>query len=917
MPAICFKHPILAISLAVCIFSAARADILVVEGAAVRRYSDSGTFLSTFAHGLAIPLGITEAKGSIFIGQPGSGEIHKYDADGKDMGAVLAGHPEWQPAGLAWNDGRLYAASAPYKGVASYVPDSLEEDGDSNTPEAQLGIGELPDGGCGLCSAGKRGGVYYTTSDEATGKGVLGYWSGRKGEPAETIQTFPEGSHPRGIAVDGDTIYVALMGPGNVVKISPDGKAEDWLTGLAMPVGLAIKGGSLYVSQHSDRTVKAYNLSDKSAQTIINARSNPQYFAFVPPEATDGIKAGRSVWLGDQDRKDVPIARVRADLTSAQLPVMSWDTEGGNRAKLNLLLAPVTLSARIGTKETALSGTGKLQGENEAVFQLSAPDAGITWSVHVKDGGIRMTFTGSGKGLQELGGLKLTFPFDPRATATGPVGGEWMEDGKLRLPTLLYAPDLGAMRVSSPGQPEVLCRWEGSRGRVGCWATLTIEIPPLRENVATTLLFEPYHLPQPEGLADANRWKAARRGWMNLLQTSTQRPAEAHYLPCPAGVWANNIISDPVSATLFWLADHVMLMPDLAPDISAKSLLRRTVELYLNGGVSPEGVVHYVWRDGATMDANPALLIGAWGYVEASGDMEWFKRNAERLEYISQYMEQRDVDGDGLIESPASGNRNTRAFGDSAWDCISSGHKNAYVNALAYRAWRGLAQLEERAGRTDKARHFNDLADRLKKVYRETFYNPETGWLGWWRSADGELHDVWSDVPTSIAVSYGLLMPEDGGAMLDRHWAELKKTGFKRLEVGLPLNLRPIPPSLMLQGYGGKKEDGSDTFHKYLNGGACVSNTSFWLLANYIAGRRDRADEVLDAMLERQRRGVFPNGGAFQNGIIDRAGAGAEFFDWEGNTTGYEGHLVYSWAWMQALFARDGVYQHKVLQPLK
>jgi len=70
------------------------------------------------------------------------------------------------------------------------------------------------------------------------------------------------------------------------------------------------------------------------------------------------------------------------------------------------------------------------------------------------------------------------------------------------------------------------------------------------------------------------------------------------------------------------------------------------------------------------------------------------------------------------------------------------------------------------------------------------------------------LHDIWSDVPTSIAVSYGLLTPEDGAAMLDRHWAELGKTGFKMFEVGLPLNLRPIPPSLMLQGYGGQKEDG-------------------------------------------------------------------------------------------------------------
>ena len=769
--------PIIALALAAALDSTARADILLVEGNEVRRYSDSGTFLSTFAQGLATPLGITEGDGYVFIGQIGSGEIHKYDAAGKGMGAVLAGHPEWQPAGLAWNAGRLYAASAPYKGVASYALDSLDEDGDSNTPEAQLGVGELPDGGCGLCSAGKRGGVYFTTSDETTGKGALGYWSGRKGEPAETLQTFPEGSRPRGVAVDGDTFYVALMGPGNVVKVGPEGKVEDWLTDLAMPVGLGIKEGNLYVSEFANRTVQAFRLSDKSAETIIAARNNPQYFAFAPPETTDGIQGGGTVWLGEQDRKDEPIARIRADLN--------------------------------------------------------------------------------------------------------------------------------------------LCRWEGSRGRVGCWATLTIEIPPLQENVETTLLFEPCHLPQPQGMPDTNRWKSARRGWMNLLQTSTKRPAEAHYQPCPAGVWANNIISDPVSATLFWLADHVMLMPDLAPDISAKSLLRRTVELYMNGGVTPEGVVHYVWRDGVTMDANPALLIGAWGYVEASGDIEWFKKNAERLEYISQYMEKRDVDGDGLIESPASGNRNTRAFGDSAFDCISSGHKNAYVNALAYRAWRGMAQMEERAGRTDKAVHYTALADRLKKVYRDTFYNPETGWLGWWRSADGELHDFWSDMPTSVAISYGLLTPEDGGAMLDRHWAELEKSGFKMLEIGLPLNLRPIPPSLMLQGYGGKKEDGSDTFHKYLNGGACVSNTSFWLLANYISGRKDRADQVLDAMLERQRKGVFPNGGAFQNGIIDRAGAGAEFFDWEGNTTGYEGHLVYSWAWMHALFAREGIYQAKVLQPLK
>ena len=53
-------------------------------------------------------------------------------------------------------------------------------------------------------------------------------------------------------------------------------------------------------------------------------------------------------------------------------------------------------------------------------------------------------------------------------------------------------------------------------------------------------------------------------------------------------------------------------------------------------------------------------------------------------------------------------------------------------------------------------------------------------------------------------------------------------------------------------------------------------------------------------MLKRQRTGVFANGGAFQNGIIDAYPYGAEFFEWNGNPSGYEGHLVYSWVWMQA-----------------
>jgi hypothetical protein len=50
------------------------------------------------------------------------------------------------------------------------------------------------------------------------------------------------------------------------------------------------------------------------------------------------------------------VCRVETDAKLAQIPFLSWDTEGGNRAQTNLLRAPVELRLRgaerwIGSKE--------------------------------------------------------------------------------------------------------------------------------------------------------------------------------------------------------------------------------------------------------------------------------------------------------------------------------------------------------------------------------------------------------------------------------------------------------------------------------------------------------------------------------------------------------------------------------------
>lgn len=611
--------------------------------------------------------------------------------------------------------------------------------------------------------------------------------------------------------------------------------------------------------------------------------------------------------------------RVETAAETAVVTHLGWDTEGGDRARHNLIRQPVELRVRVGEAWESLGkrpARAEATGRGAVRYRVAvAPGAELIWEVRVGGGRMTLRFGRQGENWSSVRGLELVFPFNPRLTATTVISGDWTKDGKLRLPAIVSAPDMGQMLLRCSEHASLAARLEGSRP--GQWVDFTLELPvPGAEGC--TLELSPVLLPQPGDLKDSGRWGLARRGWFNYLQVNAERGKRTKEAASPAGVWANNVISNPVSSTLYWLGDHVLLMPQLAAGVSAAPLLRRSLEYWMDDRITPDGRVHYT-EDGPNcvmMDSNPAVVIGAWCYVEATGDVSWLRAHIDRIEFLARYMEQRDVDGDGLLESTQTGNRGTYTFGDTAWDTYSSGHKNGYANALAYRAFRGLADLESLLGRGNRQRHYEVLADRLKSAYFKTFYNPQTGWLGWWRSADGVLHEVYSDVVTSLAIMYGLVDTEQGRRMLDAYWVELEKSGFTRFDLGTPLNVRPVHRDDQLKPWGGKKEDGSDTFGKYLNGGCCVSNAYYFLVANYMIGCRERADRILDAMLKRQSEGVFPNGGGFQNGVINKYPQGAEFFDWDGNTCGYEGHLVYSWTFLQAILLREPAYRERVFRPV-
>ena len=146
---------------------------------------------------------------------------------------------------------------------------------------------------------------------------------------------------------------------------------------------------------------------------------------------------------------------------------------------------------------------------------------------------------------------------------------------------------------------------------------------------------------------------------------------------------------------------------------------------------------------------------------------------------------------------------------------MNFGHKCGLSNALIYRAWRCLADLESKLGRPAQQQRFTNLADRLKAVYAKALFNPKTGWLGNWRSADGELHDYAPTYINGFAIEYGLIPPKQGRIILARLRAKIEEAGFTRYDLGIPLHLIPIPPDDYLQpdAFGCPTEpDGRDTF---------------------------------------------------------------------------------------------------------
>jgi hypothetical protein len=614
-----------------------------------------------------------------------------------------------------------------------------------------------------------------------------------------------------------------------------------------------------------------------------------------------------------------PILRIETDPKLPLIRVLSWDTEGGERARTNLLRNGAGLSLRIraaGEWRDAVSFPVKTQtrpGGTHYRLQVGA-NATLDWDVTTpRPGELTMAFIAEGGGGDWPGGMEMVFPFDPGVTPTTVLPALWRDDGEFESPLVVSAPDFGQMLITTWPRGFALGRLEGSRTKK--IVNLVLELPGIYSGGKYTFNLTPLRLAPPHGLRDTSLWRFARRGWFNAFQPSSQWGGQGRPFSAPAGILANNVISDPCSMSLTFYADQMLWTPSVAKGVSVAQLVRRSCEFWLDRRTHTDGEVVAYWDYVNFLDANTGPVIAAWDYVEATGDLAWLENVITRLEFVADYLARRDQDHDGLVEATQSGNANTLFQPDRScnwFDAVNHGHKDAYSNALIYRVWRCLAELEAKLHRSNERLRYSRLADRLKAAYVPTLYNSATGWIADWRSEDGKLHDYASPVANGMAVEYGLVERDVGGRILSRLWAKMKAAEFNRFDLGLPPTLAPIHRSDYLQPDGlgcPHREDGTDTFQQYENGGITAGQILHFLAAHYVVGEPQQADTVLRAMLTRQQRG------GFQNGVQNSAYKGIDWTTWDGRPCGYEGFLADVYYFLQAVLLREPFFRSRFYRP--
>lgn len=467
------------------------------------------------------------------------------------------------------------------------------------------------------------------------------------------------------------------------------------------------------------------------------------------------------------------------------------------------------------------------------------------------------------------------------------------EAGAVALPLLLHLPRFGSWEVSARGA--------AAFARSDCFRAQDFNTLELKLGETRT----------PEGLyrLPAGRFAAEftlrpvrpavalRPGAPAVVRRALARTAHtALTYRADTGTLSNNGASMHCPICLDTWAAVTRPMGAILPGLPATELLRTSLERWLDGG--PGYAAGRLVQDGVAHDAadeylmtDTAGLRGLADYLRHTAEPAWFRRYRRRILQRIDAVKRRDLDGDGLIESPyRTGVSGTGQWSTCWWDVISFGWKDAFANAILHGALRELGPALRRFGATAPARSAETWADRLRASFHPAFWNEATGWYAGWRCKEDKLHDYAFLGVNGAAVALGLTDVATGRAVMRRLLAEAERVGMPDPALGLPGNLRHIPDADMadiIQGY---------PLGYYQNGGRTHAQTRHVVMALYRVGLKREADRLLARLCE----------GFAEARVYGGNQSGVDWRYWDDRPCGYEGLLTDQFGLLEAIFARWG-----------
>ncbi len=530
-----------------------------------------------------------------------------------------------------------------------------------------------------------------------------------------------------------------------------------------------------------------------------------------------------------------------------------------------------------------ISGTVSVRGGAVVYdFQTGPPGQEYVLEWNVEERRIVFHFTRrSGAAVRAWESSFWTMVFSSEVTPTTALGDITREGeaGILSFPILLHAPGHGTLRLACEAGGGA-CRSDSCR--------------PL---ACTSLELKAGDEAQPEGDYVLPAGVHRLNGEMGVFRVSIDIPAGTPRHAAGAlrscAVTALTYRADTATLTNNGNSIHAPLCMDLwssvanridriAPELRATTLLRDSLQRWLDGGpgyasggMSGARGIHLA-EDEFIMTGTAGLL-GLAEFLERSGTVEWLDLYRAGIARQLELMRRRDVDGDGLVESVyRDGVSGGHQWSTNWYDVVSFGWKDAFSNALLYRALVVLSEVFPRLRESGLGTGLAEWAERLRRSYEDAFFNPRTGWLAGWRCRKGLLHDYAFLSVNGAAVCAGVLDSGRAQTVVSRLWDEAQRIGLPDPRLGLPGNLWPVPDSDMVPLMHGKP------MGYYINGGLTHSQSRHYVGALYRVGMTREADSILDGLC-----GSLADGTAFGG-----CNSGIDWRYWDGAPCGYEGILT-------------------------